>query len=68
MPWRPGYLVEVPVDIYSGKALVYRPSENEYLLYSVGVNGMDEGGNGMDDQPHGDDLCIRMPLPELKRK
>jgi RNA polymerase sigma factor (sigma-70 family) len=64
----PTYLAEVPSDLFSGKALIYRPSENGYLLYSVGVNGLDEDGQGADDTPRGDDLAIRMPLPELKRK
>jgi hypothetical protein len=39
-----------------------------YLLYSVGVNGKDDGGRQFDDDPPGDDLSVRMPLPELKRK
>jgi hypothetical protein len=49
----PNYLEEVPSDLYSGKALIYRPSEKGYLLYSVGFNGQDEGGNGSDDSPRG---------------
>jgi RNA polymerase sigma factor (sigma-70 family) len=64
----PRYLEEVPNDLYSGKALIYRPSEHGYLLYSVGANGRDEGGHGFDDTPPGDDPGVRMPLPELKRK
>jgi hypothetical protein len=64
----PKYLASVPDDLFSGKALVYRPSEDGYLLYSVGVNGKDEGGRTFDDDPAGDDLRVRMPLPELKRK
>jgi RNA polymerase sigma factor (sigma-70 family) len=63
----PEYLAEVPSDLFCGKALIYRPSENGYLLYSVGANGLDEGGQGADDRPRGDDLAIRMPLPELKK-
>jgi peroxiredoxin/mono/diheme cytochrome c family protein len=62
----PKYLERIPQDMFSGKALIYRPSENGYLLYSVGVNGKDDGGRGYDDQPRGDDLVIRMPLPEQK--
>jgi hypothetical protein len=62
----PKYLAAVPDDFFSGRALVYRPSEKGYLLYSVGVNGKDEDGRGPDDDPPGDDLGVRMPLPELK--
>jgi len=32
------------------------------------VNGKDDGGRGYDDDPAGDDLVIRMPLPEWKAK
>src|SRR5207237_6032391 len=64
----PKYLVKIPQDIFSGKALIYRPSEKGYLLYSVGPNGKDDGGRGYDDELPGDDLSVRMPLPELGRK
>jgi hypothetical protein len=64
----PKYLADVPDDVFSGKPLVYRPAENGYRLYSVGVNGKDEGGRWTNDDPPGDDLGIRMPLPELKQK
>jgi hypothetical protein len=64
----PNYLAAVPDDIFSAKPLVFRPRGKGYLLYSVGVNGKDEGGRTFDDDPAGDDLCVRMPLPELKRK
>jgi hypothetical protein len=64
----PKYIPKVPDDILSGKALIYRPSANGYLLYSVGVNGKDEDGRWFDDDPPGDDPRVRMPLPELKKK
>jgi hypothetical protein len=64
----PRYLERVPEDVFSGQPLIYRPAKTGYLLYSVGVNGKDEGGHGPDDEPAGDDLRVRMPLPELKRK
>jgi hypothetical protein len=63
----PKYLAAVPDDLFSGQALVYRPAEDGCLLYSVGVNGKDDGGRTYDDDPPGDDLRVRMPLPELKR-
>jgi RNA polymerase sigma factor (sigma-70 family) len=64
----PAYLEEIPNDLFSGKALIYQPSAQGYLLYSVGVNGRDEQGHGADDTPPGDDLRVSMPLPELKHK
>jgi hypothetical protein len=62
----PKYLPAVPGDTFSGKPLVYRPAEKGYLLYSVGVNGKDDGGRWFDDDPPGDDPRVRMPLPPLK--
>jgi hypothetical protein len=64
----PKYLAQVPRDLFSGKALIYRPSEEGYLLYSVGVNGRDEGGRWYDDDPAGDDPRVRIPLPPWKPK
>jgi hypothetical protein len=43
-------------------------SAKGYLLYSVGVNRKDEGGRGYEDDPPGDDLTVRMPLPKLRRE
>jgi hypothetical protein len=64
----PKYLNTVPGDIFSGKPLIYRPGDNGYLFYSVGVNGKDDGGKGFDDELGCDDLSVRMPLPVLKRR
>jgi hypothetical protein len=64
----PKYLAAVPGDLFSGKALIYQPSAEGYLLYSVGVNGRDEAGHWYDDAPPGDDPRVRMPLPPLKPK
>jgi hypothetical protein len=66
----PNYLAEVPQDIFSGKPLIYRPTKDGYLLYSVGPNGQDDGGRSYDDEgePRGDDIVVRMPLPALPKK
>ncbi|HKA08612.1 MAG TPA: hypothetical protein VKD71_15240 [Gemmataceae bacterium] len=64
----PKYLSKIPLDLFSGKPLIYRPAENGYLLYSVGVNGIDEDGRWTDDDPKGDDLRVRMPVTEPPRK
>ena len=63
----PDYLTKIPGDIFSGKGLIYKPTEKGYLLYSVGQNGKDEGGRWYDDDPPGDDPRVRMPLPPLKK-
>jgi hypothetical protein len=64
----PKYLAAVPADLFSGKPLVYRPTGDGYILYSVGTNGQDDGGRSYDDDPPADDLTVRVPLPELKVK
>lgn len=64
----PKYLAAVPGDVFSGKPLIYTPSEKGYLFYSVGQNGKDDGGRWYDDDPPGDDPGVRMPLKELKKK
>lgn len=64
----PKYLKTAPVDLFTGKAPVYRPEEKGYLLYSVGPNREDENGRFFDDDPPGDDPNVRMPLPAWKAR
>jgi hypothetical protein len=61
----PAYLDAIPTDLYSaGKPLRYRRSAADgFVLYSVGVNGVDEDGRTPTDQPAGDDVSVRMPMP-----
>jgi len=44
----PEYLAELPIDPASGKSFVYRPPQGDekgdMLLYSVGLDGKDDGG------------------------
>jgi hypothetical protein len=42
----PEYLSEVPVDPFTGKPFVFRLSEDEILIYSLGSNGKDDAGRG----------------------
>ncbi|CAN5245865.1 hypothetical protein BH11PLA2_BH11PLA2_22170 [soil metagenome] len=63
----PKFIKKVPDDLFSGKALIYKPNGKDYQFYSVGVNGKDDGGRSFDDEPRGDDLIVRMPLPALKK-
>jgi hypothetical protein len=55
----PEYMPQVPVDAFSGKPLVYRASEDGYLLYSVGINGRDDGG-GSAKMADADDIVVRV--------
>jgi hypothetical protein len=41
----PRLLARVPTDVVGGKPLIYRPdAKGGYILYSVGWNGLDDGG------------------------
>ncbi len=64
----PKYLANVADDVFVDKPLTYKPGEKGYLFYSVGVNGKDDGGSSYSDDPPGDDLRVKMPQPELKKK
>lgn len=57
----PTYLAKVPLDVFSEKELIYQKTDSGYLLYSVGVNGKDDGGTLLTDEPKGDDVGVRMP-------
>jgi hypothetical protein len=59
----PKYVAEVPKDIFNASELHYRQEGGGYLLYSVGVNGKDDGGRGHDDRKpwrDWDDLAVRV--------
>jgi hypothetical protein len=59
----PKYAPEIPKDLFSDADLHYKHEGEGCLLYSVGLNGKDEGGKGADDckKDEGwDDISIRM--------
>lgn len=47
----PKYLQRVPIDPFSGKALVYHPSGTNWVLYSLGPDRVDDGGKPMGKMP-----------------
>ena len=61
----PKYISEVPKDIFTEGELHYTVQGDGYLLYSVGVNGKDDGGKSPEDAEDGsrewDDITVRMP-------
>jgi hypothetical protein len=57
----PKYIAEVPKDLYSERDLTYRSTSTGYVLYSVGPNGVDDGGHDSDSKPKGDDIVVRVP-------
>jgi len=44
-----GYLKQLPMDPYSGKALVYRKTDDGFMLYGLGSNFKDDGGEVVRD-------------------
>jgi membrane protease YdiL (CAAX protease family) len=65
----PRYVRELPKDIFNDAELHYRQEGKGYCLYSVGRNGRDDGGRGVENgrqtdesvKKGWDDLVIRMP-------
>lgn len=68
----PKYSARVPKDLFAaGADPHYQAKDGGYVLYSVGINGKDDGGRGYgdhdEDTPAGadwDDLVIRAPSIE----
>jgi hypothetical protein len=65
----PKYVAEVPKDLSGDGELRYRREGKGCLLYSVGVNGKDDGAKGLDDRKNEedwDDVAVRLPGPKPK--
>jgi hypothetical protein len=66
-----GYLKELPIDPYSDKPLIYRRTDDDFVLYSVGPNFTDDGGEPGKDRlgqvrswrDNGDTLFWPLPKP-----
>jgi len=56
----PRFIEQVQPDIFGGDALHYQRTAVGYLLYSIGNNCRDDGGNSYDGESESDDLCVRM--------
>ncbi len=55
----PRFVEEVPEDLFTEKELRYESTADGYLLYSLGPNGIDDGGcNDCEGDPEADDLAI----------
>ena len=47
----PEFLPEVPLDPFDGQPLRYRVDADEYAVYSIGADLIDQGGQAQDNQP-----------------
>ena len=69
-----GYLKKLPMDVFSGKPLVYKRADDNFILYSVGPNFKDDrgiSGTGISGRAkkwtdNGD--TVFWPLPESQVK
>jgi hypothetical protein len=57
----PELLLAVPIDPFTGQALVYKPGPDAYLLYSADMNRRDDGG-----ALYGTGSLNPMPLPRAR--
>jgi hypothetical protein len=65
----PDYLPEVPKDPFGSGQILYRLAPNGYLLYSVGVDGLDDGGRNSGPtalEESGDILLDDPPGPPVR--
>ena len=78
----PKYIAEVPNDPFADAELIYKPTADGYLLYSVGPNGKDDGGrnyvqehadddsedeSATEEEESWDDIAIRMPPKKAEK-
>ncbi len=64
---KPKYVAEIPKDIFNDGELHYRQEGTGCLLYSVGVNGQDDGAKTRNDRKADedwDDLVVRLSAPK----
>ena len=70
-----GYLKELPMDSFSDKPLVYKKTDDNFILYSVGhnfkdddgVSGKDSKGRAKPWRDNGDTVFWPLPKSDIKR-
>ena len=58
----PKYLARVPEDPFTGKPLIYRPQGTNWMLYSCGSDGVDNGGKPVRQGSANGDIFFDSPL------
>lgn len=59
----PRLLASVPLDPFTSGPLIYRVQRNDYTVYSVGIDGADDGGLDQASGPGHSDVILRVDLP-----
>lgn len=56
----PDYLEDIPKDPFHNNSLRYKKLDSGFVVYSIGVNGIDDGAKGKDsaDKSSGDDISF----------
>ena len=70
-----GYLKQLPIDSYSDKPLVYKKTDDNFILYSFGpdfkdddgVSGKDSNGRARQWRDNGDTVFWPPPKPQVKQ-
>ncbi len=70
-----GYLKQLPIDAYSDKPLVYKKTEDNFILYSIGpdfkddggVSGKDKKGRARQWRDNGDTVFWPLPESDIKQ-
>ena len=70
-----GYVKELPQDPFSDKPLVYRSADGDFILYTLGPNFADDGGESGKDRKgrprmwrdEGDTLFWPLPKPQAEQ-
>jgi len=56
----PGYLPQVYLDPFDGKSLRYKRTNSGYMIYTIGEDGVDNGGQGWDKTTKTQDWVFRV--------
>jgi hypothetical protein len=63
-----GILPEIPTDPFTGKSVLFKRTETGEVVYSVGSDGVDDGGEILDPKmPPGTDVGFRLYDPAHRR-
>ena len=65
---QPDYLKEIPLDPYTGQALLFRQLPDGVVIYSVGVNAVDDGGAVLTIGGSPRDRGVKLFNPPLRGK
>jgi hypothetical protein len=65
---QPAYLKEIPLDPYTNKPMLFRELPDGIVIYSVGVNGVDDGGAVLTIGGSPRDRGVKLFNPTLRGK